>query len=198
MGYNMPDNENDQGTQGQGTDDQQGGGTGSQEGQGASDGGGRRIDLPPEAQALVDRTIEEAKQARQRAQAAEAKVAEYENAGKSAQEKAEQQAAEALKRAEAAEARLREVTVGQAVTSVASDLGFHKPGLAGQLVDLSKFETDDEGKVDRKAVQAALEDVLKEHPYLAGRRTADSGKGSQGGGGNGASMNDLIRRRAGR
>lgn len=81
--------------------------------------------------------------------------------------------------------------------------GKMNPALAVKLLDLDDFEVDDKGDVDAKAITKAIDQLVKDNPGLAtngdGKRTTGSADGgARGGGGTGASMNDLIRQRMGR
>lgn len=74
------------------------------------------------------------------------------------------------------------------------------PGDATRMLDLSEFSVDDDGSVDTKALSKAIDDLIKDKPYLAAARP-------QGGFDGGArqsppspdgDMSNLIRRVAGR
>lgn len=68
------------------------------------------------------------------------------------------------------------------------------PADAVAHLDLSKFEVGDNGEVDRKALSAAIDELLKEKPYLGGVRDPDFGRRTPGTKA-GTSMNDLIKQR---
>lgn len=44
------------------------------------------------------------------------------------------------------------------------------PALALKLLDLASFEVDDDGNVDEGSIADAIDDLLKENPYLAAQR----------------------------
>jgi hypothetical protein len=69
------------------------------------------------------------------------------------------------------------------------------PEDAIRFLDLDEFKVADEGDVDKKAITKALEDLVKQKPYLAAGATRPTGDADQGarGGPAGSSMNDLIR-----
>lgn len=75
------------------------------------------------------------------------------------------------------------------------------PADAVNLLDLSSFELDDDGRLDEKKVAAAIDKLLEDKPYLAAngtqRRTNfDAGPRTPAPGGE--DMNALLRRAAGR
>lgn len=75
---------------------------------------------------------------------------------------------------------------------------FADPSDAYRFVDLDDIEVDDDGEVDTKALQRALDDVLREKPYLAKREgPAEEDSGFDGGARTTVtrptSMTDLIR-----
>lgn len=74
------------------------------------------------------------------------------------------------------------------------------PSDAVALLDLTKFEVDADGNVDEKKIASAIEALLKEKPHLAARakRTGDGGGGPRGAEAETDSMDDRIRRAAGR
>lgn len=67
-------------------------------------------------------------------------------------------------------------------------------------LDLAQFEVAEDGSVDRKAMAAAIDALVKEKPYLAAKPThpgGNAGGGPQGGGdGNGQTVDDWIRQQA--
>lgn len=75
------------------------------------------------------------------------------------------------------------------------------PADAVRFLDLDDFKVDDDGEVDAKAVGKAIDQLLKDKPYLAAGSTRPSGDGDggpRGTPGNGTDMNQLLRRAAGR
>lgn len=108
--------------------------------------------------------------------AAEARIKELEAASKP--EDADRIRAEA--KAEAmgeANARLVRAEVRAAAAGKLTD-----PGDALQFIDLTQFEVDADGNVDESDIADAIEDLLKNKPYLA----AQGGKRFQGSGDGGA------------
>ena len=106
-------------------------------------------------------------------------------------------------RAEARQEALAEATaeankrILRAEVIAAASGKFHDPADALGQLDLAKYEIDDKGEVDRKAIAADLDELLKAKPYLAGVRDPHFGQRPTPTGG-GGSMNDLIRQRMGR
>jgi vacuolar-type H+-ATPase subunit I/STV1 len=60
-------------------------------------------------------------------------------------------------------------------------------------LDLDKYEVDEKGDVDRKAIAADIDELLKAKPYLGKTRAPDFGGRPTATGGR--SMNDLIKQR---
>lgn len=86
--------------------------------------------------------------------------------------------------------------VKAAVTAAAAGK-LAKPTLAVRLLDLDKFDVDEHGDVDTKAIESAIDALVKENPELApaGRRPAPL----PGGGAtpsDGVSMDDWLRNKA--
>ncbi len=67
------------------------------------------------------------------------------------------------------------------------------PADAVRLLDLSKFTVTDDGTVDTKAIQSAIDELVKSKPYLAGAKpTGGSGdQGARGAAGNGLTKEAL-------
>lgn len=61
-------------------------------------------------------------------------------------------------------------------------------------IDLTQFEVDDKGDVDRKAIKVAVDELVKAKPYLAGTRDPDFGARTPATGG-AKDMNTLIKQR---
>lgn len=133
----------------------------------------------------------EAKAAIARAEAAEAK---HKTEAEKAIDAARKEGAESV------QAKVNEkLKASAAVAAAAGKLA--NPKLAAKLIDLSDITVDDDGEVDEAALSKAIDDLLKTDPYLAA--DAKPRPGSGGGGARqdaptGDSMNDLIRRAAGR
>lgn len=102
---------------------------------------------------------------------------------------------------ELAQARqeLADERLGRSIEATASRLGFANPDDAYRLLDRKALELDDDGRP--KALDKALQELLRARPYLAATRVtggADAGTGNGTGGGARPSMNDLIRGAAGK
>jgi hypothetical protein len=76
------------------------------------------------------------------------------------------------------------------------------PEDATRFIDLAQFKLGNDGEVDTKAIAKAVDELVKEKPYLAvngtrtGRQNHDAGARTPASGGE--DMNSLIRRAAGR
>lgn len=103
-------------------------------------------------------------------------------------------------RAEARQEALTEATaeannrIVRAEVLAAAGRKLHDPADAAAHLDLKKFEVDENGEVDRKAIAAAIDELVKTKPYLAGVRDPDFGKRTPASS-SGSSMNDLIKQR---
>lgn len=71
------------------------------------------------------------------------------------------------------------------------------PEDAVRLLDLSQFQVNEQGEVDRKALAAAVDELVKTKPYLALSRDPDFGARTPPPSA-GPSMDDFIRQAAGR
>jgi len=98
------------------------------------------------------------------------------------------------------EANSRLVQAG--VATVAADM-LNDPDDAARYLDLSDYEVDDKGKVDRRQIRADLTALLREKPYLGKSKRGDGRDGGQpdfDGGSRkttrGSGMNELIRETA--
>lgn len=106
-------------------------------------------------------------------------------------------------RAEARQEALAEATteanarIVRAEVLAAAGQKLHDPADAVAHLDLTKFEVDDKGEVDRKAITVAIDELVKAKPYLAGVRDPDFGKRTPASK-TGSSMNDLIKQRMAR
>lgn len=113
----------------------------------------------------------------------------------------QEKAVERARREAAAEAqkgfnlRLKQAEVRAAAAGKLAD-----PEDAIRFLDLDLFDVFEDGSVDKKAVEKALGDLVKAKPYLAASATRPAGDIDQGARGTpaGSSMNDLLRRAAGR
>lgn len=140
-----------------------------------------------------------AKADKKRADDAEDELKKLREANQTEHEKAINDAKEAGKSEVLSEANKR-VVKSAVIAGAAGKLA--DPRDAGALLNLADFEVDEHGDVDDKKIAKAIDDLLKEKPHLAakgGRPRGDGGGGPRGEpAGGGESMNDLIRRKAGR
>lgn len=188
----MPE-DNGSGASGTTTEGQQGT-QGSQQtpAAGASTGSGDLGDAGKRA-LNIERDAREA--AEKEAKAAKAELEKLRAASMSEQEKAVAAArtegkTEALK---TANARLLAAEVKAAAAGKLAD-----PSDAVSMLDLSKFEIDDDGNVDLKAVSAAIAKLIEKKPYLAANRPGSFDGGARGGQSGSDDMNARIRQAAGR
>lgn len=191
----MPENDGgaqgDPGTAGTNNDAGTGGGTGSAGTAGGSDDGGKG----GKDQLLADLARErDRRQAAEReAKRTEAELAKLRESSMSDQEKAIEQARrEARLEANGAfNKRLVQADVRAAATGKLTD-----PEDAIRFLDLDAFGVNDDGDTDKKAITAAVAQLVKDKPYLAAgatRPTGDADQGARGAGAGSSSMNDLIR-----
>lgn len=128
-----------------------------------------------------------------RAKDLEAELAKLREASMSEQEKAVEVArAEARKEAMGtANRRLVAAEVRAAAGGKLAD-----PQDAVRFIELDQFGVDDDGEVDAKAIARAVDELVKEKPYLAAGATRPAGDADQGARGKAASgpdMNALLR-----
>lgn len=117
-------------------------------------------------QAEVDKFVDESKKYRQRAQAAEKKVSEFEKTQMTDKERAEANEKEATTRAEKAEAALARILVERAIETEASSQNFTNPSDVIAFLDVASLKLDDDGKPDTNSLKAAVKRVATEKPYL--------------------------------
>jgi hypothetical protein len=190
----------DKGKEGAGSADDKGkgksggeGGEGSGKDKGA--GGGEKT----YTRAEVDAELAADRQARKRAEAAKASGTSKGKKKDADDDGEAPEVAEARKRAEAAEAQLRVRDARDAVESAAKTAGFQNPRKIYRLIkdDLS---FDDAGKPDN--VKDLITIAKRDFPEELGSKGNGSADGGAGGGGGeraaSTSMNDFIRRAAGR
>lgn len=124
------------------------------------------------------------------------KLKTFEDADKSANEKANERIVELEAERDALAAARREDTLRLAASAAARKLGFRNPDLAYRLVASGSVEYDDAGQP--KNVEKLLDEVAKGDPYLV-QSSGDWGGGPRGTAPSVAGdMNTLIRQRAGR
>lgn len=103
-------------------------------------------------------------------------------------------------RAEARQEALAEATavandrIVKAEVIAAASGKLQDPSDALGHLDLTKFEVGDNGEVDRKALVAAVDELLKSKPYLGATRDPEFGTRPSSSGGK-PNMNDLIKQR---
>ena len=124
-----------------------------------------------------------AKEATDRATAAEAELAKVREAEMNDLEKATAVAEKAAKdredaeaRAVAAETRLRQTEISTAVTLAAVEANFQDPTDALSMISQDEL-LDEEGEISAKAVKAALAKLAKAKPYLLGTKKRTTGDG---------------------
>lgn len=187
-----------EGAQGTGTAEA-GQGTSSEEGnqqqqgtqqQESSQDGGRSDD----AAAVIARLNREAKQHRERAEAAEARLAEIEQSKLSEQEKVQQALAAEQEKSKTLEQQLRDTLTGSMIRDSAIKAKATDPDLVRAAVDKSAVEYDGDGKPTN--LDALIEAVKKAHPVLFKATQGSGDGGSQGGSAPTSDMNELIRRGA--
>lgn len=120
------------------------------------------------------------------------------------QERAKSERDEAVQRAEKAEQQLKKAAVRTVALEEATNLKFRNPTLAYRLIDHDEVEYDGD---EPSNIKALLKDLLKQDPYLKGRRQTEEGdedeEDDDAGAGRGRKprafdMNSEIRRQAGR
>jgi hypothetical protein len=178
------------GDSGGGTGDgtQGGSSTGSQADNGGTQGGSSGSDMVPRSEAQEARR--EAQNLRQRLKEAEEARSALEKEKLSDSEKVAKERDDAVKAASDANLRVREMQV----QVLAQDIGIVDPEAASRLLDWDKIKNPD----DRGQVEKALRDLVKDKSYLIGHAGKSDGGAGDGSGGQGTSMNDLIRGAAGR
>lgn len=124
-----------------------------------------------------------AKAAEKRATELEKKLQEREDADKSdsekALEKARKEAAEEATKAATAKTNHR---ILAAEIKAAAGGKLSDPADAVRLLDLDDFTVSDDGEVDDKAITAAIDQLLKDKPYLAGKASGKPTGSADGGG----------------
>jgi hypothetical protein len=124
------------------------------------------------------------------------KLKTYEDADKTAADKATERIAELEAERDALAAARREDTLRLAASAAARKLGFRNPDLAYRLMATGSVEYDDAGQP--KNVERMLDEIAKADQYLV-QGTGDWGGGPRGQAAQGVGdMNAIIRERAGR
>jgi hypothetical protein len=128
-----------------------------------------------------------------------AKLAEFEEATKSEQEKALDKARKEAHTQGSGEsdAKWAARVVKADVRALATEK-FADPSDAIAFLDTSQFKVDDDGNTDTKAINSALDGLLKEKPHLAKQQKSSTGSADQGARGTGTTsqdMNALLRQK---
>jgi hypothetical protein len=194
----MAEENDDKGKAGAGGDDKGAAGDDKGKGGGAGDDKGKAgAPAKTYSQAEFDAAVAEARQS-----ARKGKPAKH-SAGKAAKkdDDSEEESAEiveARKRAETAEAQLRIRDARDAVETAAKTAGFSSPSKIYRLLK-DELSFDDSGKPEnvKDLIAIAKRDFPEELTKKASG-SADGGAGGRAGAGTGTSMNDIIRRAAGR
>lgn len=140
----------------------------------------------------------EAAEYRKRAAAAETKLKELDDAGKSEVERLTGRVSELEGVSQTSEQTIRSLRLQIAVVNTAAEVGVRDTETALALIDQSAIQWDDDGNIDGKSVTKALTELVARKPFLAGGRSIDAGAGAAGSAGVADGMNELIRKAAGR
>jgi len=179
--------------------DENGAGDEAQKGKGTEGSekpsGSNRLELPPEAQALVDSLKAEAIAANKALKETKASLKKIEDSQKSELELATSRTAELEKELASREDALADLKLGTQVVDAATDMGFLNPTLARNLVDRKAIVLDESGKATN--LDTLLKVVVDQNPYLVGKQ--GKGKGNAGAGAGrpapvAQDMNSLLRR----
>lgn len=167
-------------------------GTTPQDGNTEPQGGEEKFDAE-----YVRALRKEAAQYRTRLKELETRQQADDNAKLTEQEKLQKRLKELEQQTESQTKALRSRTTEYEVKLAAAQMGIVDPEAAWKLLDTSSLEFDADGKP--KDVEKALRELLKTKTYLVGQRQPNAGAGAGGTGGNPkTTMNDAIRRAAGR
>lgn len=169
------------------------GGTDDQGGAGGNNGGaGGDADLGDAGKRALEAERSSRRAAEKRVSDMEKELSRFKESSMSDQEKAIE-AAKRDARAEAQTAFNGRIVQAEVRASAAGKLA--DPEDAILHLDLAQFDVDAEGKVDKKAITKALDELVKAKPYLAASATRPTGDADQGARGTPASssMNDLIK-----
>lgn len=150
--------------------------TEAEEAAGGQDDAAPQEDKPlgPRGEKALQAEKEKRRKAAQELRDAKAEIERLRNGG----DEAAQKAAE-VEKAAIAKANTK---ILRAEVKAAAAGKLANPALAVKLLDLSKFEVDDDGEVDQTELAEAIDELLRDEPYLA----ADKPKRFQGGADQGA------------
>lgn len=135
----------------------------------------------------------EAAEYRKRATAAEARLKELDDAGKSEVERLTGRVTELEGATGQADQTIRGLRLQLAVVNTAAEVGVRDTETALALIDKDQIGWDDDGNVDGKTVVKALTDLVTRKPFLAGGRSIDAGAGGPGTTGAPTDMNSILR-----
>ncbi len=129
---------------------------------------GDNADLGDKGKKALDAMKAKMRTAQKDAKAAKAETAQLKAAQASAGKPADEQALDKA-RAEATTTALAAANkrIIRSEVKAAASGKLANPALAVRLLDLDDFEVDDDGNVDEDEIAEAIEDLLKENPYLA-------------------------------
>lgn len=150
------------------TEDQENSGSEDEDGDEDDDSEDGEADLGDKGKKALDAMkaklkVEKAKGRTAAAELAALKAAKA-NEGKPADEQAIENA-KAEARAEALATANRRIIRSEVKSAAAGKLA--NPALAVKLIDLDELEVDEDGNVDEETIADAIDDLLKENPYLA-------------------------------
>jgi hypothetical protein len=135
----------------------------------------------------------EAAEYRKRAAAAEARLKELDDAGKTEVERLTTRVQELEGTTGTADETIRGLRLQLAVANTAAEVGVRDTETALALIDKTQIGWDDDGNIDPRTVTKALSDLVARKPFLAAGRSIDAGAGAAGSPGTGGGMNELIR-----
>lgn len=121
-----------------------------------------------------------------------AQLAEFQEATKSEQEKQlDKVRNEALAQGKSESDAAWAARVVKTEVRAAAREKFADPSDALAFIDLSNIKVDDDGNTDDKAIQSALDALLKDKPHLAKQQKSSTGSADQGARGTGTTSQDM-------
>lgn len=165
--------------------------TGTQDGDGQDQNGKPASEVDTATEKHLGDLRKEAASYRTKLRKSEAAFADFKASTASEIEKAKAEARQEALTEATTEANAR-IVRAEVIAAAARKL--QDPADAVAHIDLKKFEVDDKGDVDRKAIGDAIDELVKSKPYLAGTRDPDFGARTPATGGS-KSMNELIKQR---
>lgn len=179
-------NEGGSGDQGSQEEDKGTQDAGNQGGEGNDDSGRAGSDEALKADLAKERKARQA--AEKVAKANQARLDQLEEANKTENEKAIDKARKDGETEATAKANLK---IAKMAIRAAAMSKFADPSDAVGEIDASKFEVDDDGDVDEKAINAELDQLLKRKPHWAKVEKKSSGSVDQGARGSGVQTTDM-------